>query len=81
MLDTIKVPLQKMDEFLKFSDAVKDLSKRRPKEIEMIVSQLTASQKDILKKLLQTRRIVIGNNNKPGIAAGSQPTSIVDTDV
>lgn len=60
VLDTIKVPLQKMDEFSKFSQAVKDLSSRRPGDIGMIVSLLTPEQKDLLKKLLKTKRVVVG---------------------
>ena len=79
MLDTLKVPLLKVDEFLKFSEAVKDLSKRRPTEIEQIVSQLTPPQKEMLKKLLQTRRIVIRNNNNPG--APTQANMVPDQDV
>ena len=59
ILDTIKVPLQKTDEFSKFSQAVKDLSARR-NDIGAIVQQLTAEQKELLRKLLKTKRIVVG---------------------
>ena len=64
VLDTIKVPLQKQDEFAKFSQAVKDLSQRRPTEIETIVSHLSPDQKEMLKKLLKTIRIVVGPGNQ-----------------
>lgn len=78
VLDTIKVPLQKQDEFAKFSQAVKDLSQRRPTEIEMIVSHLTPDQKDMLKKLLKTIRIVVGPGNQatPVTAGNGQPSEI-----
>jgi len=65
ILDTIKVPLQKTDEFSKFSQAVKDLSGRRPNEIGMIVQQLTPEQKELLRKLLKTKRIVVGSGIQP----------------
>lgn len=60
VLDTIKVPLQKVDEFAKFSQAVKDLSQRRPNDIGVIVGILSPTQKGLLKKFLKTKRVVVG---------------------
>lgn len=61
VLDTIKVPLQKTDEFAKFAQEVRDLSSKRPKDIESIVQQLSNEQKALLKELLKTKRIVVGS--------------------
>lgn len=60
VLDTIKVPLQKTDEFALFSQAVRDLNAQRPNDIGTIVQQLTTEQKELLKRLLRTKRIVVG---------------------
>lgn len=62
VLDTIKVPLQKTDEFDLFSRAVKDMASQRPNDINLIVAQLTDVQKKQLHELLKTKRIVVGGN-------------------
>lgn len=59
----IKVPLQKTDEFAKFAAAVKELSSR-PNEIGVMVGQLTAEQKEMLKKLIKTKRVVISTGGE-----------------
>lgn len=70
LLDTIKVPLQKTDEFSKFSQAVEDLMSRRH-DYKVIVNVLSPEHQELLKKLLKTKRVIIGN---PVIEAnGTQP--------
>lgn len=64
ILDMIKVPLQKTDEFAKFAAAVKELSSSRPNEIGVMVGQLTAEQKEMLKKLIKTKRVVISTGGE-----------------
>ena len=73
VLDTIKVPLQKTDEFAQFAQAVRDLNAKRASDIGVIVQQLTNEQKDLLKRLLRTKRIVVGSGiqQAPGGGAGA----------
>ena len=77
LLDTIKVPLQKMDEFSKFSQAVKDLSQQRPNDIQVIVNLLNPSQKELLKKFLKTKRVIVGPGQQADNSLGPENMSQV----
>jgi len=58
-VDQIKSPMTSLDEFELFSKAVNQLAHQRPGEIGNIISMMTKEQNDLLKSLLQTKRITI----------------------
>lgn len=77
-VDQLKSSLLKEDEFKMFSDAVNALAQQRPNDITQILGQLSQKQVDELKKLLLTKRIVLGTEITTPVENNSEQAAQMD---